>query len=306
MSACALSSVVHLIGWMYLLAIPLSSLSVIPLLLAVGLCIDYCMHVAHEFWEESGPPIDRALAALSARGVAVTNGGVSTGISVSLLAFSGTAIMTTYFKMLVGVVVVGLWHALVLLPVALVALGTAEYPHPPATRQLAERNGKTKEHPGRSSTPQPLLRSAPPARLPTPTRMPTPAGVPTPPASPYCQRTSGTELPVSQIHPAIARSRASKGSPHHTPPAHRPAAPSSLPQLGQLSGVGRGSSLGMAGRLSTGSCDGAMEADVVMLREQMDHMAAQLQAAQARISSAAKATPESRSHEGAEDGELGV
>jgi len=84
MSACALSSVVHLIGWMYLFAVPLSSLSIIPLLLAIGLCIDYCMHVAHEFWETRGLPVERAFGALEARGAAVANGGISTGIALQL------------------------------------------------------------------------------------------------------------------------------------------------------------------------------------------------------------------------------
>lgn len=304
MSACALSSVVHLIGWMYLLSVPLSSLSVIPLLLAVGLCIDYCMHVAHEFWEGTGPPIDRALAALSARGVAVTNGGISTGISVSLLAFSGTAIMNTYFKMLVGVVVVGLWHALVLLPVALVALGAAAAEFPPTARQLMEeRNGGIKDPTSSPNTPRRLRQSSASAPIPPS------AVLATPPSSPSCTsaRVPGTELSSYgvRVHPAIARSRASRGSAgHSTPPCNR--SPSSLPPLGQLSGMGRGNPIGMAGRFS----DAAMEADVILLREQMDKMAAQLDAAQARILSTSKPTPDAvpRTPDRAvtEEAELGV
>ncbi|EOD26315.1 hypothetical protein EMIHUDRAFT_236803 [Emiliania huxleyi CCMP1516] len=125
MGACALSSVVLLAGWMRLCSVPLSSLSVVPLLLAVGLSIDYCTHVAHAFWEAQGTPEQRATRALAARGASVSLGGVSTALTVSLLAFSGTAIMTTYHVMLSGVVLLGLWHALIALPAALLLLSPA-------------------------------------------------------------------------------------------------------------------------------------------------------------------------------------
>jgi hypothetical protein len=102
----------------------------VPLLLSVGLC------TAHE----------RALTALRTRGSAVLNAGVSSGLSVLLLAFGQSAIFTTFFwcartaaelaspsrvhpqlsappppfhRLLLGVVVVGLFHALVVLPACL-------------------------------------------------------------------------------------------------------------------------------------------------------------------------------------------
>ena len=46
MGAAALSCAVHMVGWMYLSGLALSSISLIPLLLSAGLCIDYCTHVA--------------------------------------------------------------------------------------------------------------------------------------------------------------------------------------------------------------------------------------------------------------------
>ena len=52
-------------------------------------------------------------------GAAVLHAGISTGLSVLLLAFGGSSIFTTFFWMLLGVVVVGLFHALLVLPAML-------------------------------------------------------------------------------------------------------------------------------------------------------------------------------------------
>ena len=124
MGACTLSCVAHLIGWMLLTGIQLSSISMVPLLLSVGLCIDFCTHIAHAYAEASGPPFERSPVALRTRGAAVLNAGVSTGISVFLLAFGESAIFTTFFWLLLGVVVVGLFHALLVLPACLSLLPT--------------------------------------------------------------------------------------------------------------------------------------------------------------------------------------
>ena len=119
MAACTLSCVTHMIGWMLLTRIQLSSISLVPLLISVGLCIDYMTHIAHAFLEARGTPEERTRAALGSRGFAVLNSGVSTGLSVALLALGESAIFTTFFWMLLGVVVIGLFHALLVLPLCL-------------------------------------------------------------------------------------------------------------------------------------------------------------------------------------------
>ena len=119
MAACTLSCVTHMIGWMLLTRIQLSSISLVPLLISVGLCIDYMTHIAHAFLEARGTPEERTRAALGSRGFAVLNSGVSTGLSVALLALGDSAIFTTFFWMLLGVVVIGLFHALLVLPLCL-------------------------------------------------------------------------------------------------------------------------------------------------------------------------------------------
>ena len=63
-----------------------------------------------------GSALERAVGALRARGTAVLNAAISTGLSVLLLAFADSAIFTTFFWLLLGVVLVGLFHALLVLP----------------------------------------------------------------------------------------------------------------------------------------------------------------------------------------------
>jgi hypothetical protein len=126
MAACTLSCVAHMIGWMLLTGIQLSSISLVPLLISVGLCIDYMTHIAHAFLEARGTPEERTRAALGSRGFAVLNSGVSTGLSVVLLALGESAIFTTFFWMLLGVVVIGLFHALLVLPLCLCLLPASD------------------------------------------------------------------------------------------------------------------------------------------------------------------------------------
>jgi len=118
----------HMFGWMMLTSTPLNALSLIPLLLSVGLCIDYCMHMAHAFWEADGTSSERAHEAIQKRAAAVANGGISTGLSAVVLALGKSFVMTVFFRMLTGLVVVGLYHALLLLPVCLSLLPSSALP----------------------------------------------------------------------------------------------------------------------------------------------------------------------------------
>ena len=42
-------------------------------MLSLGLCIDFCTHIAHAHWAAAGAPSERAATALGARGTAVLN-----------------------------------------------------------------------------------------------------------------------------------------------------------------------------------------------------------------------------------------
>lgn len=141
MLLCVLSCCLLMLAWMAALSIKLNAISLIPLLLSVGLCVDYNMHVGHAFWVAEGSPAERMALALRSRGAAVVNGGVSTILSQVLLLTGESVVFTTFFKMMAGMFVVGLFHALLVLPAALVALGSSSgssRPHRPPPIALAK------------------------------------------------------------------------------------------------------------------------------------------------------------------------
>lgn len=69
-------------------AVPLDIGSFICLAIAVGLSVDYVVHVAHAFEHAHGTPAERAVAALHEIGGSVFKGGASTFLGIVLLAGS--------------------------------------------------------------------------------------------------------------------------------------------------------------------------------------------------------------------------
>jgi len=97
----------------------------IVLLLSVGLALDYAAHIGVTYVVTRGADRrTRAQESLASMGMAVGHGGVSTLLAFILVAFSNSYIYLTFFKMFVCVVVFGLFHGLLLLPVLLALIGS--------------------------------------------------------------------------------------------------------------------------------------------------------------------------------------
>jgi len=115
---------VEILGFMYLLGIAIDSVSVINIVLAVGLSVDYSAHVGHCFMTKGGNDKNRrALEALADIGAAVLNGATSTFLAVVVLLFSSSYVFTTLSKQFALTVGLGVLHGLVLLPVLLSLFG---------------------------------------------------------------------------------------------------------------------------------------------------------------------------------------
>ena len=91
--------------------------------ISIGLCVDYSAHIAHAFMVAKGSRDDRMKQTLTCIGPAVLNGGISTFLAFVLLSMSKSIIFLTFFKVFFLVVVFGLFHGLLFLPVVLSLVG---------------------------------------------------------------------------------------------------------------------------------------------------------------------------------------
>ncbi|QDZ21743.1 patched domain-containing protein [Chloropicon primus] len=110
----------YLFGFLYLLGLRFNAVTVVNLVMAVGLSIDYSLHIAHSCLDSADGrgtnPVEYALKTI---GPAVLAGGISTFMGILPLAGSTTFIFKMFFKLMGGTVVFGMFVSLFLLPTLL-------------------------------------------------------------------------------------------------------------------------------------------------------------------------------------------
>ncbi|RVX16076.1 Niemann-Pick C1 protein [Vitis vinifera] len=116
--------VVDLMGVMAILNIQLNALSVVNLVMAVGIAVEFCVHITHAFSVSSGDRNQRMKEALGTMGASVFSGITLTKlVGVIVLCFSRTEVFVVYyFQMYLALVLLGFLHGLVFLPVSYIFL----------------------------------------------------------------------------------------------------------------------------------------------------------------------------------------
>ena len=106
---------IDLVGSIHFWGLEVNSISIINLVMAVGLVVDYSAHVIHNFGlQRQAATRDEAVAAMLVEiGPPVLLGGATTLIGIAPLSLASSTVFRTFFKMFFSIIVYGIGHGLV-------------------------------------------------------------------------------------------------------------------------------------------------------------------------------------------------
>ena len=116
--------IVELGGFMGLVGLKLNAVSAVSLVTAVGIGVEFTVHIAFSFLTNMGVRNERMQATLDHMFIPVLHGGISTLLGIIMLAFSEFEFIVLYFFVVMsGLIVIGLLNGLIFLPVLLSLVG---------------------------------------------------------------------------------------------------------------------------------------------------------------------------------------
>jgi Niemann-Pick C1 protein len=134
---CVILVDIFLFGILYFWDITLNSVTVINIVIAIGLAVDYSAHIGHAFSKIVPPEkhedgellsnrekrVFKARGALGQMGSSVFHGAASTFLAIVTLSPSKSYVFMMFFKMWFGIIIFGVANGFVLLPVMLSLCG---------------------------------------------------------------------------------------------------------------------------------------------------------------------------------------
>ncbi|ESO99297.1 hypothetical protein LOTGIDRAFT_113440 [Lottia gigantea] len=113
-----------ILGFLYYWDLSLSSITMIHLIMSVGFSVDFSVHVCHGFISsESETRNQKARDAIRVAAAPILNGGITSLLGICMLVGSESYIFRSFFKIMVLVIIFGLAHSMLLLPVILSLVG---------------------------------------------------------------------------------------------------------------------------------------------------------------------------------------
>lgn len=117
--------IIDMVGIMYLWNIELNAISLVNLVIAIGISVEFSSHIARAFaTSDAKNKKQRASEALYTMGPPVFSGVLQSIVGISVLAFAHSQLFQVfYFRMYFSILVLGLTHGLIFLPVLLSYIG---------------------------------------------------------------------------------------------------------------------------------------------------------------------------------------
>lgn len=122
--ACVLY--IDFLGFLQWFGIKVNPVTYVTIVMAIGLMVDYLLHVLLRYYETPGNRTEKVVQVIRSMGASVMLGGVTTFLGTIPLAFSTSEIFRTVFIAFISLVVLGISHGLILLPVLLSVIGPEE------------------------------------------------------------------------------------------------------------------------------------------------------------------------------------
>ena len=116
--------VLGMFGLMHFWGLELSAITNVQIILSVGFCVDFTIHISHAFMAATGKNRnERVVSALEKVGIPILNAAFTSILGILMLAFAGSYAFKSFFKTMVLVIALGLFHSLMVLPVILSFIG---------------------------------------------------------------------------------------------------------------------------------------------------------------------------------------
>jgi len=134
---CVVLVDLFLFGLLAFWDVTLNSVTIVNIVIAIGLAVDYSAHIGHTYLTVDPPVLNKdgipltnhekrvykARGALSQMGSSVFHGAFSTLLAIIVLAPSNSYIFKSFFKMWFGIIIFGVSNGFILLPVMLALCG---------------------------------------------------------------------------------------------------------------------------------------------------------------------------------------
>merc|ERR1712232_29475 len=115
---------IDLLGTIQLAGLHMNVVIYIGLVVSIGLLVDFLMHMLLRYYESSySNRTDKVKEALQTMGSPILLGGISTFLGVVPMAFSTSEVLQNIYIVFFAIVLLGITHGLIFLPVLLSIVG---------------------------------------------------------------------------------------------------------------------------------------------------------------------------------------